>query len=252
MMALANPRQRGMTLIELLVALAIFAVMSAAVFFAFNSFQRTKEITERGAERLKNYQMAFNIIARDIQQMAPRPVKDEFGSPMLLPALKVNADPSIEFTRAGWNRSPFSRAIRSELQRVSYYVEDQNLMRASWTMLDRATESLPARAILLEGIESIRVEMGYRGPDDGWRLTDMWPPEEMMAGQGGSGAATTEPTVTPYIDEVTLPRVISITFDTFDYGKLERKFLIADGYADIFYPKTINTTSSGSQQDSSE
>jgi general secretion pathway protein J len=73
-------RNHGMTLIELLIAMAIFAVMTASMFIAFDSFQKGKVVTEASAERLKRYQLAFNILARDMQQIISRPVRDEFGS----------------------------------------------------------------------------------------------------------------------------------------------------------------------------
>ncbi len=229
-----NKNVRGMTLIELLIAMAIFAVMSASIFITFNSFQKTKEVTESSADVLKAYQLAFNIMARDIQQMAPRPVRNEFSD--LSPALSVNNDPVMEFTRAGWNRSPFLKSKRSELQRVAYYVEDQKLMRASWKVLDRAQDSNPTRTPLLEGVEYIKFEMHYQDEEENWQITETWPTDKVIQSPDGSGGYLGTPTSMPLLDKISLPTVVDVRMKTAHFGDINRKFLIASKYSEIYYP----------------
>lgn len=238
-----NKPIRGMTLIELLIAMAIFAVMSASIFVVFNSFQKTKEVTERSADILKRYQLAFNIIARDIQQIAPRPVRDEFGT--MQPALSVNLEPVMEFTRAGWNRSPFIKAKRSELQRVAYYVEDQKLTRASWQVLDRAQDSAPTRTPLLDGVEYIKFELHYQDEEENWKITEAWPPQETISAPGGSGSYIGDPSSVPMFDHIVLPVVVDIQLKTLDFGAINRKFLIANSYWEIYHPPPDPQSRSG-------
>ena len=239
-------RSRGLTLIELLIAMAIFAVMSASIFVAFNSFQKTKEVTDKNAELLKRYQLAFNIIARDVQQMAPRQIRDEFGGDIPLAALVVNNDPTLEFTRAGWNRSPFLKVKRAELQRVAYYVEDTKLYRSSWRVLDRAQDTVPTRSVLLKGVERIRFEMHYQDEEENWKNTEIWPTEDMINDPMGSGNMDpTNPPATPRLDKIQLPTVIDIKLETEHFGEINRKFLIASFYHHALFPDTFNVQSSG-------
>lgn len=228
MMKMAS--QKGLTLIELLIAMAIFAVMSAAMFVAFDSFQKGKEVTDRGADRLKHYQLAFNILARDFQQMIPRPVRDEFGSETPLYALKSDVGSDVEFTRAGWNRSPFSKVKRAELQRVTYYLEEKKLMRGSWQVLDRAEDSVPDRTELLDGVESMSFVFYYLDKQSKLASTDAWPPGTMKKGDSDN------PSHVPQREFLLLPKIVEMKLNTEDMGEITRKFLIANCFVDAYHP----------------
>lgn len=229
-----SQRNKGLTLIELLIAMAIFAVMSAAMFLTFDSFQKGKDVTEASAERLKHYQLAFNILARDMQQMIPRPVRDEFGSETPLYALRSEVGNEIEFTRAGWNRSPFSKVKRAELQRVGYYLEEQKLMRGSWRVLDRAEDTTPDRTELLDGIENLSFIFYYLDKQSKMQSTDVWPPDSMM--QSPSGNVNTSSV--PERAFLLLPKMVEVKLTTKDMGALTRKFLVANCYVDAYHPTT--------------
>lgn len=222
--------QRGLTLIELLIAMAIFAVMSASMFLAFDSFQKGKEVTETNADRLKQYQLGFNILARDFQQMIPRPVRDEFGSEAPLYALTSDVGSEVEFTRAGWNRSPFSKVKRSELQRVTYYLEEKKLMRGSWRVLDRAEDSVPDRAELLDGVESLSFIFYYQDKQNKLVASDAWPPASLKKGDADKFSHV------PEREFMLLPKIVEIKLTTEDMGAITRKFLIANCFVDAYHP----------------
>ena len=226
------PAQRGLTLIELLIAMAIFAVMTASMFVAFDSFQKGKSVTEASAKRLKHYQLTFNILARDFQQMLPRTVRDEFGSETPLYAVRSEVGSDIEFTRAGWNRSPFSKVKRAELQRVAYYLEEKKLMRSSWRVLDRAEDTLPDRTELLDGVESLKFVFYYLDKQKALKTIELWPPDVMIT--GGSG----NPTHIPDREFLLLPKIVEMQLTTEDMGVITRKFLIANCFVDVYHPNT--------------
>lgn len=225
--------QSGFTLIELLVALTIFAIMSAGIFTIFNSFQTVKDITDRDSKRLYEYQKAFNVIGRDILQMVPRPIKDEFGSDQ--PALKGEEN-IIEFTRAGWNKPKFIKTKRSELQRVRYVVEEGDLQRIYWDVLDRADNTEPKQFVVLEGIEEVKFRY-YRKTDLKEIKEEYSWPNDSLKGLGGSQQ---QPQSSCGIGErvnVELPLVVEITLIGQDFGELSKKYLIPVDYADAFFDK---------------
>ena len=222
--------QQGLTLIELLIAMAIFAVMTASMFVAFDSFQKGKQVTEASAERLKHYQLAFNILARDFQQMIPRTVRDEFGSETPLYAVRSEVGSDIEFTRAGWNRSPFSKVKRAELQRVAYYLEENKLMRGSWRVLDRAEDTTPDRTELLDGGENLSFVFYYLDKQKAMQSVEVWPPDSFKT--GGSGNATS----IPEREFLLLPKIVEMKLTTEDMGVITRKFLIANCFVDVYHP----------------
>ena len=226
---------RGFTLIELLVALTIFAVMAVSMFIAFNNVQTSKEVTDRASDRLKAYQIAFNIIGQDMMQMTPRPIRNEYGD--LQYALRYSSDDGhLVFTRTGWTRSHFfTKYPRSDEQRVDYYLEDGKLMRAYWHNLDRAPGTKPVRTMLLKGISDFSVKFLY---DDRItnpaqptynKLIDHWPPDNMIPPVGTSTAAAVPPKV-----YFALPKAIDLTFDTDDLGKIHRSYLVPNGADEVF------------------
>lgn len=210
-------RSTGFTLIELLVAMTIFAILSTAMYTVFSSYQQTKEITDRDARRLADLQRFFNQFSREIQQTIPRPVRDEFGSDDRLPALQGTKD-TLEFTRAGWNQPPFARTLRSELQRVAYGVEEGNLVRAQWNVLDRAEDTRPIRVPVLENIKEVSFKYFSMDENNNVVDTDVWPSPLLAA-----------PPVSywpPPATETSLPIVVQITLELPDFGVITRSFMI--------------------------
>ena len=212
----------GFTLIELLVAMAIFAIMSTAMYTVFNSYQQTKEITDRDAHRLADLQRFFAQFGREIQQTVQRPVRDEYASESRLPALQGKRE-TLEFTRAGWNLPPFVSTFRSELQRVGYALEEGKLVRAQWLVLDRAEDSKPIRTPVLDDVKEVTFK--YFTMDQNNQIQDVenWPVDS----NGNSSTSSTASSWGLSPDEVSLPIMVEITLDLPDYGKITRRFAIA-------------------------
>lgn len=191
---------RGFTLIELIVAMAIFTLMAAIAYSGLNNVLAARSQTEQHAKELQQLQISINWLARDIEQIVDRGVRSEYGEPM--PALIGNDFEGylIEFTRSGW-RNPANHA-RSNMQRVAYAVRDEKLVRAYWRVLDRAEDSKPLEHELLEGVTA--VEIRYLGDGDEWQTS--WPADSFGANQ------------TP----VTLPRAVEVNIETKLFGKITR------------------------------
>ncbi|UCE89614.1 MAG: type II secretion system minor pseudopilin GspJ, partial [Pseudomonadota bacterium] len=101
-MRTSAPRQVGFTLLELLVALAVFAVMSAMAYGGLSSVLNMREQTDAAAQRLASVQRAFLRIERDLEQSVTRGVRDAFGSMQLaLEAAEDGDNGRLEFTRIG-------------------------------------------------------------------------------------------------------------------------------------------------------
>ncbi len=148
-------RSAGFTLVEVLIALAITAFVSAIAYTSFSTVLSGVESSQATAERVYQINRAWMMISRDLEQFVARPVRDEFGE--LEPALQggIAARFPLSFTRGGWH-NPVGHA-RSELQRVNYRLEEETLWRDSYPVLDRAGETITQEVALLEGVEELRV-----------------------------------------------------------------------------------------------
>ena len=197
---------RGFTLVELLVAIAIFAVIGIAAASGLRSVIRLRDQNDQVMHRLRQVQLAMSIMARDFSQLAPRPIHDELGS--VRPALVAGPDnvPPIEFTHGGWP-NPLG-LTRSTQQRVAYTLEDGKLMRYTWPMLDRSVQVDPLKQELLSDVTAIDVE--YLDPAGG-DFRNVWPP---------INAAAPNPANKPPMD--LLPRGVSIKLTLKDLGDVSR------------------------------
>ena len=130
-------KARGFTLMEIIVVLAVFAligVISGRIISGVLDNQRL--LADRG-DRLAEVQLAMKILQRDVMQLNARRIRDQLGDST--EPLMIGADGMMEFTRAGW-RNPLQQP-RSELQRVGYIVQDDDLYRAYWSVLDRPPDA---------------------------------------------------------------------------------------------------------------
>ena len=154
-------RCRGMTLLELLIAVAVFAVLAGLAYGGLNVVLSSSHTANSEAERLANVQRVLARMAADIEQMANRPVRDAYGDTLdsVLSDFDEAAGSRIEFTRHG-RHNPAGRA-RSSLQRIAYQLRKTQLIRESWTVLDRAQDSASHEADMLDGVR--RVHEGSRG-----------------------------------------------------------------------------------------
>ncbi len=213
---------KGFTLIELLVSMAIFSIMAGGMYLVFNNFSKVKEITDRDSKRLAELQRAFSFIHKDLSFIIPRPVTDEFDSDNPLDALTSDGD-AIEFTRSGWNSPPFLARKRSELQRVSYTLEEGVLKRNYWYVLDRAPDSLSRELVLLTDVEELSF-IFYFEDSDKLKDTAQWPPLTISLYSGAIPCGFFEE------NDIRLPDIIEMKIKTSDYGEISRKYSVLSGY----------------------
>jgi general secretion pathway protein J len=153
--------ERGFTLVELLVALAISALIAALAYAGINSAIGASTGMQEEVRRLADLQRALNIIEEDLGQVVPRASVDSYGNDQ--PAFRGGRyqDVLLEFTRGGI-ANPQNLA-RSELQRVRYVLDGGTLWRQWWSAVDRAGVNAAAQsALLLEGVADL--QLGFLAP----------------------------------------------------------------------------------------
>lgn len=196
--------QRGFTLLELLVAIAIFGIIGVLATGGLSAILDQSAIANDALNRLNQVQRSVRFITNDLNQLHPRSVRDELGSGYELPVVADGQNVYLlRFSREGW-RNP-AGLPRSTQQRVQYRLEDKKLYREHWVVMDRSLGLEPVALELLDGVETIEFE--FLDFDDVWQ--QQWPPVK----PGGQ---------TEY-----WPRAIRVTFELEGTGSIQRLIEVA-------------------------
>ena len=208
-------RRAGFTLIEVMVAMFIAAIMLALGYSAINQAAKERDNLNIKQARITEIQRGMRVIAQDFAQMLDRTARDNEGGGNIEPAVvATNKDSTlITFTRAGWSNP--AGIQRPAEQRVRYRYIDGSLVREHWLSVDPALNAEPRQRILLTKVKS--VEMRFLDPTSrNWR--DDWP----------AVASASGPANPSNIDQLlrTRPLAIEVTIVLEDWGRVQRLFEI--------------------------
>lgn len=145
----------GFTLVEVLVALAVFALLAAAGALVLARTIDTRFVVHEHAERIAELQRMRALLKADLAQAAPRRTRAPTGRPLprALMGQTVPGDPVLTLVRAGWSNP--DGAARPSLQRVEYRVVEDRLERRASTYLDGARAGPPQ--VLYRGVSDVAV-----------------------------------------------------------------------------------------------
>ena len=71
---------RGFTLLELLIAVSVFAIMAVMAYGGLSNVISNSTSSEKSLERLHQVQLAMLKISRDFNQLSKRSIRDEYGN----------------------------------------------------------------------------------------------------------------------------------------------------------------------------
>lgn len=204
-------KQQGFTLLELLIASIIFAIMAIMAYGGLDNVIRNSKASELALKRLQQIQQSVSVLTRDLNQIVPRPIRDEFGNIQPYLSAGNNIDNLVEFTRGG--RTNPAGLIRSSLLRVAYQFDDEALVRLQWPQLDRTQEQEPKKTVLIDNVEETRIR--FLGAGGEWQ--DQWPPLNAapVAAPGAATASTTN-----------YPLAIEIILTLKDWGEIRRLYQV--------------------------
>lgn len=202
---------RGFTLVEILVAVAILAIIAVASGTVLSNVIDSAEASDQQMQDIETLQRAMLVIERDISQMialAPR-ISGQANEIVFQggDGVAESMADGVIFTRNGW-ANPLSRLPRSNLQGVGYRLnEDDELERIYTQFIDNVVNTEPKARVLMANISDLNIEFAIETNN---RNQIQW--EESYTG-------------------TTLPKGIAISITSEKFGQIRREFAILQGRA---------------------
>lgn len=193
-------RNAGFTLIEVMVALAVFGVMSLLAYLSLGQTLANADMLTERMDRLQSVQRTISYLSSELLQAAPRPVRIELGSaPVAALQSSLGSEFALQLTHGGWPNP--AGVPRSTLQRTAYRIEEDELIRYHWNVLDRTVNNTPITTVMLEDVDNLAFR--FLTVNDEW--VGQWPPLTAQAGPGTN-----------------LPRAVEIVLVLPDEGEITR------------------------------
>lgn len=146
-------KPKGFTLVELMVAIAIFAVLSALGWKVFDYIVKTKDQNVIHEQRLGQLQQTYQQILRDTVQTLPLTANINGD---IQPAL-VLQNGRFNFSKTGVT-DPLEEGISPD-ERIEYQyrADEQKLYRLKYRNLNQAGQDQPESSVLLSEVEQFQI-----------------------------------------------------------------------------------------------
>ncbi|GIU52481.1 MULTISPECIES: type II secretion system minor pseudopilin GspJ [Shewanella] len=208
-------KQAGFTLLEMLISIAIFAMIGLAANAVLSTVMKNDEATKEFSVRLKALQQGFGVIERDLGQIVARTQRGldgertssvfQTGDNML-----DSETEALVFFRLGW-LNPDGMLPRGSLQSVAYIVQDGRLERWYYPYPEPVVGAEPLKSLIIEDVIDIKYS---------FFVGDKWERK---------------------VDASSLPLGIAMELEIEGLGTIERRFLLPKG----------GSTNSSSDEDNS-
>ena len=200
-----STKNSGFTLLEMLVAIGIFAMLGLATNAVLQTVLKDDEVTRDFSTQLRYLQQGFGTIERDMGQMVARTFRTAAGghSDIVLQVgnnLLDSDAQALVFYRIGW-LNPGGMLPRGNIQSLAYVLQDDKLQRWYYPYPDPQIGSEPIKTVLIDKVRSVKYAFFVDGK---WKQADQY-------------------------QFTSLPTAIAIEVELDDRGTIMRKFLLPVG-----------------------
>ncbi|HEY3177397.1 MAG TPA: type II secretion system minor pseudopilin GspJ [Casimicrobiaceae bacterium] len=156
-MTLVSQRQRAFTLIEVLVAIAILAVVALLAYRATAAMTDGEARLTQESDRWRSLDKMFAKLESDMRQAIPRSARigTSVEPPWLARVTDSGGNSTLTFTRSG---PEFSVEPGIAGQRIGYRLRDGAIEALYWPQLDNVPGAVPEAYVLSRNIDRFRVE----------------------------------------------------------------------------------------------
>ncbi|KKO09786.1 hypothetical protein LCGC14_0032830 [marine sediment metagenome] len=201
---------RGFTLLEMLIAMAVFAIMSLVAYQGLRAVLDADSITRVHSQRLADLQVTLSVLERDLAQVVNITVRDEFGDPLPPLRLRPGGDELLlELVRAGAGGD-------QRLRRTAWQITERGMERRMWAGVDIVDEeSMRIRpfADLVEEPQVLGLDSKFTfiiRTSSGLERLESWPPVSAEPGTDSGGGDTA------------LPMAVELVLDVPGIGEIRR------------------------------
>jgi len=163
--------QQGFTLIEMLVAVMIFAMLATAGVVLLRGGVEGQAAITTHLDALADVQRGLATLDADLSQATVRISRTQAGTfaPAFFGRAAQSGEPLMQFVRDGWSNPGTLR--RASLQKIEYWWREGRIERIGYPAVDGAAP--PEPAILFEDVSALKLR--YRDRRGNWR--ERWAPE---------------------------------------------------------------------------
>lgn len=193
-------RNSGFTLVEMLIALAIFGMLTAGGVALLSFSVTSQDMTDRQLATLSEIRRAGALLTSDLAQAAPRPWRGGDGAQQPALASGAAGDPRImTLVRGGWDNP--DQSPRASLQRVEYRFQGNRLIRVGFTHVDGGGAA--SVTTLIDEVD--QVALRFRDREGAWQAA--WRPA----------------------DPAELPTAVELVVSSRRFGPTRQLFLVGSG-----------------------
>lgn len=165
-------KTNGFTLIEILIALFIFVIVSMLTASALFLMIDAKKSNQAHAKNFTDIQMTMTLLQRDVTAIVNRSIHNNAGQSERAVVLQTHPVTRLDLTTIG-NSPLYPR--QSHLLRVAYQYDHQRLSRMTWDVLDREADSKAQRRVVLKNLRSFTIHVLAADHRD----TNIWPSNDI-------------------------------------------------------------------------
>jgi len=169
-MKTGTTNNKGFTLVEVLVALFIFSILSASTLGVLTTTLRAKTAMETKSASVQKRALARILMKADFANALPIKITDEFGQPdpIYFAGGARGDEKLLIISRAGWE-NPGGLERRSDLQSVDYFLKDGALVRRVRARFNPVATTPEYEQVLINEVD--RVDMSFF---DGTNWQETW------------------------------------------------------------------------------
>jgi general secretion pathway protein J len=166
---MSRNRQAAFTLVELLVALAIFAILAGFAYRGLNAMLESREALAQESRKWRDISVFVGRMERDLSAVLDRTALGASGTQLAPVSSSLETSGGREglaLTRSG---APLHENALAAPQRIAYRLNGSRVERLAWNSVDAAPRAEPAAVPVLSGVQDLAFR--FLDPRGEWRTT---------------------------------------------------------------------------------